>query len=116
MRFHDFVEYSEADDDTKVLLLYMEGLRVESEEDGRKFIKAAQKTAARVPIAAIKIGRSAAGARAAASHTGSLAGSEKVFDAALRQAGVIRVDTPPSSWTPGSLLQVQSPPRASASP
>lgn len=94
MRFHDFVEYIEADDDTKVLLLYMEGLRVESEEDGRKFIKAAQKTAARVPIAAIKIGRSAAGARAAASHTGSLAGSEKVFDAALRQAGVIRVDTP----------------------
>lgn len=94
MRFHDFVEYIESDDNTKVLLLYMEGLRVESEEDGRKFIQAAQKTAARVPIAAIKIGRSAAGARAAASHTGSLAGSEKVFDAALKQAGVIRVDSP----------------------
>ncbi|WP_272701417.1 acetate--CoA ligase family protein [Desulfovibrio sp. Fe33] len=94
MRFHDFVEYVEADDNTKVLLLYMEGLRVESEEDGRKFIEAAQKTAAKLPIAAIKIGRSAAGARAAASHTGSLAGSEKVFDAALRQAGIVRVDSP----------------------
>ena len=94
MRFHDFVEYIETDDATKVLLLYMEGLRVESEEDGRKFIEAAKRTAAKVPIAAIKIGRSAAGARAAASHTGSLAGSEKIFDAALRQAGIIRVDSP----------------------
>ncbi|EGB14462.1 CoA-binding domain protein [Pseudodesulfovibrio mercurii] len=94
MRFHDFVEYIEEDENTKVLLLYMEGLRVESEEDGRKFLEAAKKTAARVPIAAIKIGRSAAGARAAASHTGSLAGSEKIFDAALRQAGIIRVDSP----------------------
>lgn len=94
MRFHDFVEYIETDEHTKVLLLYMEGLRVESEEDGRKFIEAARKTAAKTPIAAIKIGRSAAGARAAVSHTGSLAGSEEVFDAALRQAGVIRVDSP----------------------
>ncbi|MGE4291986.1 MAG: acetate--CoA ligase family protein [Desulfovibrio sp.] len=94
IRFHDFVEYVEADENTKVLLLYMEGLRVESEEDGRKFIAAAKKTAAKLPIAAIKIGRSAAGARAAASHTGSLAGSEKIFDAALKQAGVIRVDSP----------------------
>ncbi|MEF2145493.1 MAG: acetate--CoA ligase family protein [Desulfovibrionaceae bacterium] len=94
MRFHDFVEYIEMDENTKVLLLYMEGLRVESEEDGRKFIEAAKKTAAKLPIAAIKIGRSAAGARAAASHTGSLAGSEKIFDAALKQAGVLRMDTP----------------------
>jgi len=94
MRFHDFVEYIETDDNTKVLLLYMEGLRVESEEDGRKFIEAAKRTAAKTPIAAIKIGRSAAGARAAASHTGSLAGSEKIFDAALKQAGIIRVDSP----------------------
>lgn len=94
MRFHDFVKYIETDEDTKVLLLYMEGLRVESEEDGRKFIEAAKKTAAKTPIAAIKIGRSAAGARAAASHTGSLAGSEKIFDAALKQAGIIRVDSP----------------------
>jgi acetyltransferase len=94
MRFHDFVEYIKTDDNTKCLLLYMEGLRVESEEDGRKFIEAAKKTAATKPIAAIKIGRSAAGARAAASHTGSLAGSEKIFDAALKQAGIIRVDSP----------------------
>ena len=90
----DLVKYIETDEATKVLLLYMEGLRVESEEDGRKFIEAAKKTAAKTPIVGIKIGRSAAGARAAVSHTGSLAGSEKVFDAALTQAGVLRVDSP----------------------
>ncbi len=94
IRFNDFVSYVEQDEATKVMLLYMEGLRVESEEDGRKFLAAAQKTALKTPIAAIKIGRSAAGARAAASHTGSLAGSEKIFDAALEQAGVVRVDSP----------------------
>ncbi|MDD4731690.1 MAG: acetate--CoA ligase family protein [Desulfovibrio sp.] len=94
LRFHDFVKYIGGDDPTKVLLLYMEGLRVESEEDGRQFLEAAREAAVKKPIAAIKIGRSAAGARAAASHTGSLAGSEKVFDAALKQAGVIRVDSP----------------------
>jgi acetyltransferase len=94
LRFHDFVKYVEEDESTKVLLLYMEGLRVESEDDGRKFLEVARKTAAKKPVAAIKIGRSAAGARAAASHTGSQAGSEKIFDAALNQAGIIRVDSP----------------------
>lgn len=94
IRFNDFVSYIEQDKDTKVLLLYMEGLRVEDENDGRRFLEAARKTSLSKPIAAIKIGRSAAGARAAASHTGSLAGSEKVFDAALAQAGVVRVDSP----------------------
>lgn len=94
VRFHDFVSYMGEDENTKILLLYMEGLRVENEEDGRKFLKAAQKTTIHKPIAAIKIGRSAAGARAAASHTGSLAGSEKVFDAALEQAGIVRVNSP----------------------
>ncbi len=94
MRFHDFVSYIEQDENTRVLLLYMEGLRVENEEDGRRFLEAARRTSLKTPIAAIKIGRSAAGARAAASHTGSLAGSEKIFDAALEQAGIVRVDSP----------------------
>ena len=70
VRFNDFVRYIEQDDHTKVMLLYMEGLRVENEEDGRKFLEAARRTSVSKPIAAIKIGRSAAGARAAASHTG----------------------------------------------
>ncbi len=94
LRFHDFVDYIRTDQNTKALMLYMEGLRVESEADGRSFLEAARQTTLKTPIAAIKIGKSAAGARAAASHTGSLAGSENVFDAALRQAGIFRVETP----------------------
>lgn len=94
LRFHDFVDYIREDKKTKALMLYMEGLRVASESDGRNFLEAARKTTLTTPIAAIKIGKSAAGARAAASHTGSLAGSETVFDAALNQAGIFRVETP----------------------
>ncbi len=94
LRFYDFVDYIREDKKTKALMLYMEGLRVESEADGRNFLEAARKTTLTTPIAAIKIGKSAAGARAAASHTGSLAGSETVFDAALTQAGIFRVNTP----------------------
>ena len=94
LRFADFVEYLGQDDATRVVMMYMEGLRVSSVNDGRDFLEKARRTTLEKPVAAIKIGRSEAGARAAVSHTGSLAGSEKVFDAALNQAGVIRVDTP----------------------
>lgn len=94
LRFADFVEYLGQDDATRVVMMYMEGLRVASVNDGRDFLEKARKTTLKKPVAAIKIGRSEAGARAAVSHTGSLAGSEKIFDAALNQAGVIRVDTP----------------------
>jgi len=93
LRFHDFVDYIKDDAATRVVLLYMEGLRVESEADGRRFMEAARAAVQKKPVVAIKIGCSAAGVRAAASHTGSLAGSEAVFDAALRQAGVIRVES-----------------------
>ncbi|MBF0529587.1 MAG: acetate--CoA ligase family protein [Deltaproteobacteria bacterium] len=94
LRFSDFIEYLGQDDETRVILMYMEGLRVSSVDDGRSFLEKARLTSLKKPVAAIKIGRSAAGARAAVSHTGSLAGSEKVFDAALNQAGVVRVDNP----------------------
>lgn len=94
LRFSDFVEYLGQDEATKVVMMYMEGLRVSSVNDGRDFLTKARQTTLKKPVAAIKIGRSEAGARAAASHTGSLAGSEKIFDAALNQAGVIRVNTP----------------------
>ncbi len=94
LRFPDFVEYLGQDDETRVVMMYMEGLRVSSVDDGRSFLEKARRTTLNKPITAIKIGRSEAGARAAVSHTGSLAGSEKIFDAALSQAGVVRVDTP----------------------
>lgn len=94
LRFADFVEYLGEDEATRVVMMYMEGLRVDSVNDGRDFLEKARLTTLKKPVAAIKIGRSEAGARAAASHTGSLAGSEKIFTAALNQAGVIRVNTP----------------------
>jgi acetyltransferase len=65
---------------------------VESVKHARKFMSAARAAARNKPVIVVKAGRHAAGARAAASHTGALAGSEAVFDAAVRRAGMLRVD------------------------
>ena len=73
---------------THVLTLYLEGV-----SDGRKFVQEARKITRRKPIVALKVGRYPAGQRAAASHTGALAGQENAFNAAFRRAGVIRADT-----------------------
>jgi len=82
VNFADAIEYYAKDPDTKNITLYIEGLK-----DGRRFIEAGRK--ANKPIVAIKSGVSARGAAAAASHTGSLAGAAKVYDAAFRQAHVV---------------------------
>ncbi len=73
---------------TRVLTLYLEGV-----SDGRRFVEEAHKITLRKPIVALKVGRYPGGQRAAASHTGALAGQETAFNAAFRRAGVIRVDT-----------------------
>ncbi len=78
-----------SDNQTKVIVLYMEGV-----SDGPAFVQ----TAGRVvreqkPLVALKVGRSEAGERAAASHTGALAGSDEAFDAAFKKAGVLRADS-----------------------
>ena len=86
----DFVAYLARDPETAVIGGYLEGLG-----DGRRFMRAAALArAAGKPMVFLKVGRSEVGRRAAASHTGSLAGSENVYRAALEQAGVIRVDDP----------------------
>ncbi|MEW5989633.1 MAG: CoA-binding protein, partial [Chloroflexota bacterium] len=77
-----------ADPHTKVITLYMEGVR-----DGRRFVEEARRVAYEKPILALKVGRYESGRRAAASHTGALAGQEVAFEAAFRRAGVIRVET-----------------------
>ena len=74
-----------ADAHTRVLTLYLEGVG-----NGRAFIHAAQQVTPHKPVVALKAGRSAAGQRAAASHTGALAGQENAYDAAFRRAGVLR--------------------------
>ncbi|NMC28658.1 MAG: acetate--CoA ligase family protein [Pelolinea sp.] len=80
--FADTIEWLDMDEKTKCISLYIEGFK-----QGRKVIEAAQK--AKKPIIGLKAGVSAHGAAAAASHTGSLAGASKIYDAAFKQAGII---------------------------
>ena len=79
------MEYWENDDDVKQILLYMESI-----QNPANFRKLASRITKKKPILALKAGRSAAGASAASSHTGSLAGADKAADALLKQCGVIR--------------------------
>jgi len=81
----DLLEYFEQDKGTWTIAMYIEGLK-----DGRKFMDVARRV--KKAKLAIKAGVSQAGARAAASHTGSLAGSDAVYDAAFKQCGVVRVE------------------------
>ena len=81
----DVLLYLEGDDDTRVITLYVEGV-----EDGARFFRTLREVTKHKPVVVLKSGRTEAGARAASSHTGSLAGSDSVYDAAFRQAGAIR--------------------------
>jgi acetyltransferase len=84
----DLLHYLATDPETAVV-----GLYIETVTDGRAFMQAVQECTGHKPVVAIKAGRTQSGRRAALSHTGSLAGSDAVYDAALRQCGAIRVHT-----------------------
>lgn len=84
----DFLDYFAADPATDVSLAYVEGI-----EDGREFYEHAKAAAAAQPLVVVKGGATVGGQRAAASHTGSLATDDRVFDGACRQAGVSRAAT-----------------------
>ncbi|MCA6212840.1 MAG: acetate---CoA ligase (ADP-forming) subunit alpha [Thermococcaceae archaeon] len=84
----DLLEYFETDENTGAILIYMEGVK-----DGRKFMEVAKKVSMKKPIIIIKAGRSERGAKAAASHTGSLAGADNIYTAAFKQSGVLRALT-----------------------
>ena len=77
-----------ADTNTRVLTLYLEGVR-----DGRRFVEEAARVSRLKPVLALKVGRFESGQRAVASHTGALAGRESAYDAAFRRAGVLRAPT-----------------------
>jgi len=85
--FHEYLDYVKDDPNTRVILMYMEGLK-----NGREFLEVAKETTRSKPVIVLKTGTSAAGTRSAASHTGALAGSNGVYNAAFKQAGIIRVD------------------------
>src|SRR6516162_2764646 len=86
--FGDMLDYLAADPHTRAILLYAEGIT-----HGRKFMSAARAAARIKPVLVLKAGRSKAGARAATSHTGVLAGADAVYDAVFRRAGMLRVRT-----------------------
>ncbi len=85
---NDLLQYWEDDPDTNLIILYLESFG-----NPRKFARIARRIARHKPILAVKSGRTAAGERAARSHTAALAGSERAVEALFRQAGVIRADT-----------------------
>lgn len=81
----DLLTFFEQDDNTQVIAMHVEDLK-----DGRAFAEVAKRVSKKKPIVMLKAGRTALGAKAAQSHTGALAGNDKVYDAVLRQSGVIR--------------------------
>jgi len=82
----DLLDYFALDIETRAILLYVEAIK-----DARKFMSAARAAARIKPVVVVKSGRLAQGAKAAATHTGALAGSDAVYDAAFRRAGILRV-------------------------
>jgi len=84
----DLIDYLGDDPETHSIVLYMESIG-----DARSFLSAAREVALRKPIIVIKAGRTEAAAKAAASHTGSLTGSDEVLNAAFRRSGVLRVQS-----------------------
>ncbi len=86
--FGDVLDYLASDTNTSAILLYIESIRA-----ARKFMSAARAAARNKPVIVVKAGRAPEGAKAAASHTGALAGADDVYDAAIRRAGMLRVYT-----------------------
>lgn len=99
---NDLIEFWEQDPGTDVILLYLESFG-----NPAKFTQIARRVARKKPIVAVKSGRTKSGARAASSHTGSLAGSDVAVDALFRQSGVIRTDTIEELFDTALLLAYQ---------
>ncbi len=104
--FGDMVDYFGNDNSVKSILLYIENLT-----NFRKFMSAARSVSRVKPIIVLKAGRSNAGAKAAASHTGAMVGEDAVYDAAFKRAGIVRVDTIEELFDCAELMAKQPRPR-----
>ncbi|MBE9006525.1 bifunctional acetate--CoA ligase family protein/GNAT family N-acetyltransferase [Fortiea sp. LEGE XX443] len=104
----DLIYYLGDDPQTKSIVIYMESIG-----DARSFISAAREVALTKPIIVIKAGRTEAAAKAAASHTGTLAGSDAVLDAAFRRCGVLRVNSISDLFDMAEVLAKQPRPKGS---
>ena len=106
--FGDIIDYLGNDYSVKSILLYIESLT-----NFRKFMSAARSVARVKPIIVLKVGRSSAGARAAASHTGAMVGEDAVYDVAFKRAGIVRVDTIEELFDCAEIMAKQPRPRGS---
>jgi acetyltransferase len=104
--FGDMIDYLGNDSSAKSILLYIESLT-----NFRKFMSAARAVSRIKPIIVLKSGRSPAGAKAAESHTGAMAGEDAVYDAAFKRAGIVRVDTIEELFDCAELMAKQPHPR-----
>jgi acetyltransferase len=100
--FADLIDYFADDPNTRSIIIYMESIG-----DVRRFLSAARAVARTKQVIVVKSGRHEAGARAAASHTGALAGADAVFDAAFRRAGILRVNTIADMFNMSDILAKQ---------
>lgn len=100
----DLLKYFDRDRETRVICLYMEGVK-----NGKQFVEASQQIVRRKPILVLKGGVTAEAARRALSHTASIAGSDEIFNAALKKAGIIRVETLEELMNSAVALEKQSP-------
>ena len=100
----EMLAYLLHDPKTQVILFYAESI-----DNGREFMEVARKVTPKKPIVALKVGKSEAGARAAASHTGSIAGSDKIYSSAFKQVGVLRANDLEEFFDMGKALAFQPP-------
>ena len=102
----DIFEYLATDEKTKVIVMYLEGVK-----DGRKFLETARKVSAIKPIVIMKIGRSARGSKAAKSHTGALTGASAIYTAAFRQSGIVEAENTSEMFDFGKAFATQPLPK-----
>jgi acyl-CoA synthetase (NDP forming) len=105
-KVEDYLDYFAVDPETRVGLLYVEGI-----EDGRRFFTKARQAAERKPLVVLKGGVTSGGQRAAASHTGALASDDQVFDGMCRQAGITRAATVEEAFEVAASFAVHPAPR-----
>jgi len=89
IQIEDYIEYFGEDPEVKVILAYIEGLA-----DGKRFLEKVSKVTPRKPVIVLKPGKTDAAAKAIVSHSGALAGSDDIYEAAFKSVGVLRVDSP----------------------
>ncbi len=106
--FADLIDYFGIDPETRSIVLFIEAIK-----DARKFISAARRFASTKPIIVIKAGKSPEGGRAVASHTGAIAGEDRIYDAAFRRAGIVRVEEITDLFNCSEILSMQRAPKGS---